>query len=94
MLPLLQELDGETPVKPFECVGTVAEVNWALRRLRPLADTSAPGAYPLLDAYFASEAAQRPVSDAVWRGLFEPHALPPEFLAGLKTYLQAAHIFD
>lgn len=94
MLPLLQELAGETPVKPFECVGTVAEVNWALRRLRPLADTSAPGAYPLLDAYFASEAAQRPVSDAVWRGLFEPHALPPEFLAGLKTYLQAAHIFD
>ena len=84
MLPLLQELDGETPVKPFECVGTVAEVNWALQQLRPLAEAAAPGAYPLLDAYFASEAARRPVSDAVWRGLSEPHALPPAFLAGLK----------
>lgn len=94
MLPLLKELDGETPVKPFECVGTVAEVNWALQRLRPLAEAAAPGAYPLLEAYFASEAARRPVADGVWRGLFEPHALPPEFLAGLKTYLQEAHIFD
>lgn len=94
MLPLLKELDGETPVKPFECVGTVAEVNWALQRLRPLAEAAAPGTYPLLEAYFASEAAQRPVPDAVWRGLYEPHALPPDFLAGLKTYLREAHIFD
>lgn len=94
MLSLLKELDGETPVKPFECVGTVAEVNWALQQLRPLAEAAAPGAYPLLEAYFASDAAQRPVSAGVWRGLFEPHALPPDFLAGLKTYLQEAHIFD
>ncbi|MDE7148799.1 MAG: hypothetical protein K2O01_00065 [Bacteroidales bacterium] len=94
MLPLLKELDGETPVKPFECVGTVAEVNWALQQLRPLAESAAPGVYPLLEAYFASDVSRRPVSDKVWRGLFEPHALPPEFLAGLETYLREAHIFD
>lgn len=93
MLPLLQELDGETPVKPFECVGTVAEVNWALQRLRPMAEAE-PGAYPLLDAYFASEAARQPVPDAVWRGLHAPHALPPEFLEGLERYLRSARIFD
>lgn len=93
MLPLLKELDGETPVKPFECVGTVAEVNWALQQLRPMAEAE-PGAYPLLDAYFASEAARQPVPDAVWRGLHAPHALPPEFLEGLNRYLQTARIFD
>ncbi|MBD5390111.1 hypothetical protein HDR64_03270 [bacterium] len=93
MLPLLRELDGETPVKPFECVGTVAEVNWALQRLRPMAEAE-PGAYPLLDAYFASEAARQPVPDAVWCGLHAPHALPPEFLEGLERYLQTARIFD
>ena len=93
MLPLLKELDGETPVKPFECVGTVSEVNWALQQLRPMAEAE-PGAYPLLDAYFASEAARQPVPDAVWRGLYTPHALPPEFLEGLERYLKTARIFD
>ncbi len=85
--PLLQELDGETAVKPFECVGTVDEVNWALQQMRPLLQAATPGTYPLLEAYFASKAAQRPLSDQIWRQLYEPHALPPAFLSALKQYL-------
>ena len=85
--PLLRELDGEAAVKPFECVGTVEEVNWALQQMRPLLQAATPGTYPLLEAYFDSKAAQRPVSDKIWRQLYEPHALPPAFFSALKQYL-------
>jgi hypothetical protein len=33
--PILEELNGTAPVKPFECVGTLSEVNEAIRRILP-----------------------------------------------------------
>lgn len=43
----LDELCGKAAVKPFECVGTVDEVNWSLRQLRAYASENA-----LLRYYF------------------------------------------
>lgn len=33
LLPYLKELSGQTPVKPFECVGTISEVNASLEAI-------------------------------------------------------------
>lgn len=33
LLPLLKELVGESETKPFECVGTRSEINWALQQI-------------------------------------------------------------
>lgn len=33
LLPYLNELSGQTPVKPFECVGTISEVNASLEAI-------------------------------------------------------------
>ena len=40
LAPILDELAGFVPVKPFECVGTVAETRWSLDRI--LADSRLP----------------------------------------------------
>ena len=45
--PFIDELCGRAPVKPFECVGTLGEVNWCLQQLRPYAKGNA-----LLEHYF------------------------------------------
>ena len=50
--PILDELAGFVPVKPFECVGTVAETRWSLDRI--LADARLPGdagGWPLVARY-------------------------------------------
>ncbi len=52
LAPILDELAGFVPVKPFECVGTVAETRWSLDRI--LADPRLPeagSAWPLAARY-------------------------------------------
>ena len=49
LIPTLDELAGFSPVKPFECVGTVAETIWSLHRILERTDLPAEAAnWPLL----------------------------------------------
>ena len=49
LIPTLDELAGFSPVKPFECVGTVAETIWSLHRILGRADLPAEAKnWPLL----------------------------------------------
>ena len=88
----LDELCGKAAVKPFECVGTVDEVNWSLRQLRAYAAENA-----LLRYYFgipegdASEGNDnvRPAvpagdGDALLEGFSSENNVPEGLLSELK----------
>ena len=88
----LDELCGKAAVKPFECVGTVDEVNWSLRQLRAYAAENA-----LLQYYFgipegdASEGNDnvRPAvpagdGDALLEGFSSENNVPEGLLSELK----------
>ncbi|MCM1168324.1 MAG: UDP-N-acetylmuramoyl-L-alanine--D-glutamate ligase [Bacteroides sp.] len=77
--PFLDELTGASPVKPFECVGTLSEVNWALQQLKEEA-----GQHSLLAYYFSLPVSQNPVPDNVLNGLSAEHNLAPLFLEALQ----------
>jgi len=69
LVPILDELAGFVPVKPFECVGTVAETRWSLERILE-AGRCEPGrsAWMLADRY----AAMRPPGEAPAFRMTEP----------------------
>lgn len=60
LIPFLEELSGIAPVKPFECVGTLSEVNWALQQLKDQADR-----HCLLRHYFSLPISKNLVPDSV-----------------------------
>jgi UDP-N-acetyl-alpha-D-muramoyl-L-alanyl-L-glutamate epimerase len=86
LIPILNELTGMTDEKPFECVGTIDEVNAALSRLIVDKDT---GSLPLLLDYFKK-------NGRVEEGAFREHLnqfdlqnnLPPIFEKVLKQCIQ------
>lgn len=96
--PILEQLCGMVEVKPFECVGTVDEVNWALQQIRPLWEKSCKSCdsckeYPLLDHYF-SNCDKENVSNQILTTFNTPHRLPAEFEEVLKTFIDNNSIFE
>jgi hypothetical protein len=86
LLPILGELTGMTNVKPFDCIGTVAEVNAALCALiRKLPPESLP---LLLAHYKASESFRKyegfPI-ETLLNGFDPVHFLPDKFGKILKS---------
>lgn len=79
--PILEELCGAAPVKPFECVGTTDEVNlamsWLLRRIPP-------GERPDLLKHYADLTPETAFSEAEFqqalRTFSAGHALPQRYL--------------
>ena len=69
LAPVLDELAGFVPVKPFECVGTVAETRWSLERILEEADPM-PGSKEWILAERYRE--KRPVGVAPAFRLIEP----------------------
>lgn len=69
--PILDQLTGVQPVKPFECVGTLSEVNWALQQLAPHKDK-----HVLLQHYFAQSVSKNIVPDSVLDEFSSEHHLP------------------
>ena len=51
LLPILKQLKGETEVKPFECVGTIEEVNVCLSYGQHTADNRQQHLNDLLNQY-------------------------------------------
>jgi hypothetical protein len=88
LLPVLNELTGISQTKPFDCIGTIDEVNAALVNLiRKLPDTELP---TLLREYKASEAYARyqQTDYQSMLGTFNPeHFLPVEYEDLLRSYL-------
>ena len=87
LIPVLDELTGRAPEKPFECVGTVDEVNLALVASLSGAGTNPPA---LLAYYRASGQYSKyrdiPLEDHLNR-LDDKHYLSDEYMALLKSSL-------
>jgi hypothetical protein len=76
------KLIGNAAVKPFECVGTVSEINWALQQISQQTTNNRPnnthrGA--LLDYYKTLAVSKIPQSTEKIFTLNPNHALPPQF---------------
>jgi len=88
LLPVLNELAGVSQTKPFDCIGTIEEVNAALVNLiRKIPDTELPA---LLREYKDSEAYIRyqQFDYQSLLGTFNPeHFLPVEYENLLRSYL-------
>ncbi len=94
LIPILDELAGFTPVKPFECVGTAAETRWSLERIH--FDASLPPEAPewaLLSRYREL----RPDGAASGFRLIEPELalrIPPMFLSLVLDPAERGSIHD
>lgn len=75
----LNELCGISEVKPFECVGTRNEVNWALQQLEPYKEKNC-----LLAYYFNHPISLRLVSNQELESFSREHFLPEEFCGILQ----------
>ena len=75
----LDQLCGVEEVKPFECVGTRDEVNWALQKLAPFA-----GENRLLEYYFSLPQSRSLQPEKLPDEFFSEHNLLPEFEAALR----------
>lgn len=79
LIPTLEELAGFVPVKPFECVGTVAETVWSLNQVLARGDLPVEAReWPLL-RHFAQQA---PAGEPPAFALVEPelgHFIPYPF---------------
>lgn len=79
--PILEELNGTAPVKPFECVGTVEEVRACLKAAG--ISTSAMTA----DLAEVSESVEGPTVDEILHRFNTEHFLPKKFEQILKSRL-------
>jgi len=87
LLPVLNELTGVSGTKPFDCIGTIDEVNAALANLMRKTDAELPA---LLREYKATEAYTRyqHFDYQSLLGTFNPeHFLPAEYENLLRSYL-------
>ncbi len=75
----LNQLCGVVEVKPFECVGTRSEVNWALQRLAPFAQENR-----LLEYYFSLPQSRTMQPTDLPDEFCSGHNLLPEFEAALR----------
>lgn len=81
--PFLEQLCGLHDAKPFECVGTVNEVNWALQQLR-----SESSRHRLLSRYFEFPCSRIPVPDSLLEEFSPDHNLDPSFGRALKSRIE------
>lgn len=79
----LEQLCGFEKVKPFECVGTRSEVNWALQKLAPLADKNR-----LLEYYFSLPQSRAAQPDSLLEEFSSEHNLLPAFEAALRQRIE------
>ena len=79
----LDELCGRLPVKPFECVGTVEEVNWSLQQLRPFTARNA-----LLAYYSGLPESEVQVSGSVLENFSSQHHVPEDLLEDLRAAVE------
>lgn len=88
MLPYIKELTGIDEVKPFECVGTVDEVNAALHIVISKLNRAK---LPLLIDYYTNTTNFMPhdkrLSEKILNEFNTDHFLPSEFLQIIKTKL-------
>jgi hypothetical protein len=93
LIPVLEDLTGISGNKPFDCIGTVNEVNSALTRM--VQDHNS-FKLPLLLEFYKSSEAYIPAANVVCEklrmfhsllGAFQEHCLPPEFETLLKSRL-------
>lgn len=75
----LDQLCGVEEVKPFECVGTRGEVNWALQKLAPSAQGNR-----LLEYYFSLPQSRSLQPERLPEEFSSEHNLLPEFEAALR----------
>jgi hypothetical protein len=76
----LDELVGIADVKPFECVGTISEVNWALQQISTNCRVSLATYHgSLLDYYKTLAVSKTPQSSEKIFAINPHHALPPLF---------------
>lgn len=84
--PILMELTGNTEVKPFECVGTISEVNTALAKCKMISmeqDNEADLLYVKELSYLM----ENEEIDDVLSEFNQEHNLPNSFLSILKSVL-------
>lgn len=87
LLPLLRELAGYSEAKPFECVGTVAEVKAVLAFVVKQYKHELPALYQAVGDYISP--ADLIQFDQALKDFDELHHLPPHFLKNLKEVLNA-----
>lgn len=80
----LKQLCGIEKVKPFECVGTLDEVNWALQQLEDQKEK-----HILLQTYFEHPVSRIPIGDNELESFSPHHFLLPEFSRLLKDKIQS-----
>ncbi|MDE5575013.1 MAG: UDP-N-acetylmuramoyl-L-alanine--D-glutamate ligase, partial [Bacteroidales bacterium] len=83
LIPFLDELSGIAPVKPFECVGTLSEVNWALQQLKNQADK-----HCLLQHYFSLPISKNLVPDSVLEEFSAQNNLTEELAQALQKAVE------
>lgn len=83
LIPFLEELTGTAPVKPFECVGTLSEVNWALQQIKEQADK-----HCLLRHYFSLPASKNLVPDYVLEEFSQQNNLTENFSQILQNAVE------
>ena len=87
--PILEELNGTAPVKPFECVGTVEEVRACLKAagISTGSMTAQPTEVPELAVPEAPRRVEGPTVDEILSRFNTHHFLPPQFEQILKSAL-------
>ncbi len=83
LIPFLDELSGIAPVKPFECVGTLNEVNWALQQFKNQADK-----HCLLQHYFSLPISKNLVPDSVLEEFSAQNNLSATFSQALQNAVE------
>lgn len=86
LIPFLEELSGIAPVKPFECVGTLSEVNWALQQLKDQAEK-----HVLLRHYFSLPISKNLVPDSVLEEFSAQNNLSETFSEILRKAVEKVH---
>ena len=88
-IPIIQQLAGMEPTKPFECVGTAGEIIAALRLSvdkRQQEGSALPGALQFAHETVLPRHPAARESAAAILSSYGPHRLPSRFEAILKTY--------
>ncbi|MDE6494523.1 MAG: UDP-N-acetylmuramoyl-L-alanine--D-glutamate ligase [Bacteroidales bacterium] len=83
LIPFLDELSGLAPVKPFECVGTLSEVNWALQQLKDQAEK-----HCLLRHYFSLPISKKLVPESILEEFSSQHNLTEAFSQALQNAVE------
>ncbi len=90
MIPLLDSLCGVTPVKPFECVGRVEEVNAAMQELDRQVTLSGESMPALLAHYRECGITEKYDIRAICLGYDEENRVPEKFVPAVKRALEEA----